>query len=63
MPISARKMEMEILADGWIFKSQVGSHKNYVHPLKPGKVAIPFHKGHDLSLNTERSIRKQAGLL
>ncbi|MCI8632467.1 MAG: type II toxin-antitoxin system HicA family toxin [Lachnospiraceae bacterium] len=62
MPLKPREMEKIILADGWIFKHQVGSHKHYVHPTKPGKVTIPFHTGKDLSKKTENSIRKQAGL-
>jgi predicted RNA binding protein YcfA (HicA-like mRNA interferase family) len=54
-------MEKEILADGWVFKSQVGSHRHYIHPTKPGKVTIPFHSK-DLPKKTENSIRQQAGL-
>lgn len=61
MPITPKKMEKLILADGWIFKRQIGSHKNYMHPMKPGKVTIPFHIK-DLPKGTENSIRKQAGL-
>lgn len=61
MPIKPRDMEKIILADGWRFKSQVGSHRQYTHPSKPGKVTIPWH-GKDLPLVTEKSIRKQAGL-
>lgn len=55
------EMEREILADGWVFKSQVGSHRQYTHPIKPGKVTIPFHSK-DLTKKTENSIRKQADL-
>ncbi|MBS6377608.1 MAG: type II toxin-antitoxin system HicA family toxin [Clostridium sp.] len=62
MPLKPREMEKLILADGWIFKSQEGSHRNYVHPIKSGKVTIPFHQGKDLTKKTENSIRKQAGL-
>lgn len=62
MPLKPREMENLILADGWIFKSQEGSHRNYVHPIKPGKVTIPFHQGKDLKKKTENSIRRQAGL-
>lgn len=62
MPLKPREMEKLILADGWIFKNQVGSHRNYSHPTKLGKVTIPFHKGKDLHPKTEASIRKQAGL-
>ncbi len=32
-----------------------------LHPTKPGKVTIPFHKK-DLPIGTEKSIKKQAGL-
>lgn len=54
-------MERLILADGWVLKSQVGSHRQYKHPTKKGKVTIPFHTK-DLSKSTEQSILKQAGL-
>ena len=47
--------------DGWIFKAQKGSHRQYVHPSKPGKVTVPWHKG-DLDIGTARSILRQAGL-
>ena len=61
MPIKPKEMEKEILTNGWIFKSQVGSHRHYIHPDKPGKVTIPFHNK-DLPRKTELSIKKQAGL-
>lgn len=61
MPITPKEMERIILADGWVFKSQEGSHKHYTHPEKSGKVTIPFH-GKDLPRGTEISILKQAGL-
>jgi predicted RNA binding protein YcfA (HicA-like mRNA interferase family) len=61
MPKRPKEMEKEILADGWIFKNQEGSHRHYVHPTKPGKVTIPFHS-RELTKIVEKSIRKQAGL-
>lgn len=61
MPMTSRDMERIILADGWVFKRQVGSHRHYVHPKKKGKVTIPFHSK-DLAKGTELSILKQAGL-
>ncbi len=61
MPMKPREMEKLILADGWMFKNQEGSHKNYIHPTKPGKVTIPFHTKY-LPKGTENSIKKQAGL-
>lgn len=61
MPIKPKEMEKLILADGWIFKSQEGSHRHYTHPIKPGKVTIPFHQGKDLTKKTENSIKKAGG--
>ncbi len=61
MAKTPKEMEKLVLADGWIFKEQTGSHKHYVHPTKPGKVTIPFHNK-DLTKGTENSIMKQAGL-
>lgn len=61
MPITPREMEKLIFANGWVLKSQEGSHRQYVHPTKPGKVTIPFHNK-DLPKKTENSIKKQAGL-
>jgi predicted RNA binding protein YcfA (HicA-like mRNA interferase family) len=40
-----REIEKLLLTDGWKFKSVKGSHYQYVHPVKPGKVTIPFHPG------------------
>ena len=61
MPKKPLEMEKIILADGWVFKNQIGSHRHYIHPIKKGKVTIPFH-GKDLPKGTENSILKQAGL-
>lgn len=57
----AREAEKLLLNDGWYFVKQVGSHKHYKHPTKPGKVTIPFHTG-DIDKGTFNSILKQAGL-
>lgn len=61
MPIKPKEMEKIIMADGWILKSQEGSHKHYIHPVKRGKVTIPFHCK-DLPKGTENAVLKQAGL-
>lgn len=61
MPKKPREIEKIILADGWIFKSQEGSHRHYSHPAKSGKGTIPFHC-QDIPKGTENAILKQAGL-
>ena len=57
----AIEIEKILLADGCYFVRQVGSHRQYKHPSKPGKVTIPFHRG-DLDKGTVKSILTQAGL-
>jgi len=51
----------KIKADGWVLVHTVGSHHQFKHPSKPGKVTVP-HPKKDLPLPTVRSIFKQAGL-
>lgn len=60
--MTALEIEREIRADGWYYVTTKGSHKQFKHPTKPGKVTIPQHKG-DLDKRTIQSIRRQAGLL
>ena len=56
-----KEVEKRLLADGRTLKSQRGSHRQYVHPVKPGKVTLPNHTG-DLDPRTVKSIWKQAGI-
>lgn len=49
--------------DGWYLVAQKGSHRQYKHEIKPGRVTVPDHGQHkDLAKGTENSILKQAGL-
>jgi predicted RNA binding protein YcfA (HicA-like mRNA interferase family) len=48
-------------ADGWIQVAQKGSHVQFKHPSKPGRVIVP-HPKRDIPVGTFRSIEKQAGL-
>ena len=57
-----REVEKMILQDGWYEVKQVGSHHQYKHPTKTGKVTIPEHKGKDINSTVVKSILKQAGL-
>jgi predicted RNA binding protein YcfA (HicA-like mRNA interferase family) len=52
-----------IEGDGWYLIAQRGSHRQYKHPAKPGRVTIPGKPSRDLSMGLERSILKQAGLI
>jgi predicted RNA binding protein YcfA (HicA-like mRNA interferase family) len=59
--MTAKEMEKIIIADGWYLVSINGSHHNYKHPVKPGRVTIPFHSG-DIPKGTLASIYKQADI-
>jgi len=48
-------------ADGWTLVAVRGSHHQFKHPSKPGRVTVP-HPKKDLTKGTEVSILKQAGL-
>lgn len=56
-----KELEKIVLADGWRYKGCVGSHHQYVHSVKLGKVTIPNHTG-DISNAVVQSVLKQAGL-
>lgn len=56
-----REIEKIIMDDGWFLYKQVGSHMQYKHPTKPGKVTVPNHT-RDIDKGTVNSILKQAGL-
>ena len=60
--MTAKNAEKILLADGWYMVKQVGSHRQYKHPTKKGKVTIPFHKG-DLDKGTAISIFNQANII
>jgi len=56
-----REVEKLLLADGWVLKNAKGSHYQYIHPTKPGKVTVPYHAS-DISPIIVKAILKQAGL-
>jgi predicted RNA binding protein YcfA (HicA-like mRNA interferase family) len=48
--------------DGWFLVNHEGSHRQYKHAVKNGRVTVAGHLGHDLAPGTLNSILKQAGL-
>ena len=64
MPRKVKDMLKLIKKDGWFQVNQTGSHRQFKHPTKPGRVTISGHRdSDDVSLQLEKSILKQAGLL
>jgi predicted RNA binding protein YcfA (HicA-like mRNA interferase family) len=48
--------------DGWVLIATKGSHRQYKHSTKPGRVTVPGHLGDDIKAGTLNSILKQAGV-
>jgi predicted RNA binding protein YcfA (HicA-like mRNA interferase family) len=48
--------------DGWVKVAQRGSHRQFKHPVKAGKVTVPGKLSEALPAGTQRSILRQAGL-
>jgi predicted RNA binding protein YcfA (HicA-like mRNA interferase family) len=52
--------------DGWVEVDQKGSHKQFRHPTKAGRVTVPHpvkpHPVKDLKIGTLKSIEKQSGI-
>lgn len=48
--------------DGWALAATRGSHRQYKHPAKPGRVTVAGKPSDDLAPGTLNSILKQAGL-
>jgi predicted RNA binding protein YcfA (HicA-like mRNA interferase family) len=51
-----------LIRDGWVQTSQKGSHRQFEHGTKAGKVTVPGSPSDDIPLGTLRSILRQAGL-
>jgi predicted RNA binding protein YcfA (HicA-like mRNA interferase family) len=47
--------------DGWIMVNMEGSHRQFKHPDKPGRVTVGGKPGDDMSTTLWHSIRRQAG--
>ena len=48
--------------DGWILVTTRGSHRQFVHPVKKGRVTVAGKDSDDLAPGTFNSILKQAKL-
>ena len=47
---------------GWVWVATRGSHRQFRHPRKPGRVTVPGRMGADLREGLRQSILRQAGL-
>ena len=62
MPAKVHEIIRLLSADGWRQIAMRGSHRQFKHPIKPGKVTVAGKRAGDLHEKTVNSILKQAGL-
>lgn len=58
--MTSREVIGRLEREGWRCVRSKGSHRQYKHPERPGRVTVP-HPKRDLPVSTLRSIYKQAG--
>ena len=59
--MNSRDVISALKADGWFEVNHAGSHKQFRHPTKPGRVTV-VHPSRDIPAGTLRSIEKQSGI-
>jgi predicted RNA binding protein YcfA (HicA-like mRNA interferase family) len=60
--VKVREAIRVIEDDGWSMVATRGSHRQFKHPAKPGRVTVAGKLSDDLAPGTRNSIFKQAGL-
>jgi predicted RNA binding protein YcfA (HicA-like mRNA interferase family) len=48
--------------EGWYLVATRGSHRQFKHPQRPGRVTVAGKPSDDLAPGTLNSVRKQAGM-
>jgi len=59
--VRSRDVIKALLRDGWKEVAQKGSHKQFKHPTKPGRVTV-VHPDRDIPIGTLKSIERRSGL-
>ncbi|MBO5565526.1 MAG: type II toxin-antitoxin system HicA family toxin [Lachnospiraceae bacterium] len=55
-----REVDKILRKNGWFQVAQVGSHHQYRHPEKAGKITVPEHAGKDIRPEIVKKILQQA---
>jgi predicted RNA binding protein YcfA (HicA-like mRNA interferase family) len=56
-----RDVIRQLEREGWYLARRRGSHRQFGHPERPGKVTVPGQMNDDLQEGTWQSIQRQAG--
>jgi predicted RNA binding protein YcfA (HicA-like mRNA interferase family) len=59
--LKVREIVRQLEEDGWFLAKTRGSHRQFKHPIKPGRVTVAGHPNDDLPPGTLNSLKKQAG--
>ena len=59
--MDSREIIKKLKDDGWFEVAQIGSHKQFKHTVKAGRVTVPSPRK-DVPIGTLGSIEKQAGI-
>jgi predicted RNA binding protein YcfA (HicA-like mRNA interferase family) len=59
--MDSREIISALQRDGWVQVAQKGSHVQFKHPTKKGRVTVP-HPKRDIPIGTLKGIEKQSGL-
>lgn len=60
--MKVRELLKKLKKDGWQLDRTRGSHRQFVHPSKPGTVTVSGHLNDDIHPKTLKSVLRQAGL-
>jgi predicted RNA binding protein YcfA (HicA-like mRNA interferase family) len=60
--VKVREVIRLIENDGWFLVATRGSHRQYKHPVKPGRVTVAGKSSDEMAPGTLNSVLKQARL-
>jgi predicted RNA binding protein YcfA (HicA-like mRNA interferase family) len=60
--VKVREVVRLLERDGWELMVTRGSHRQFKHPEKPGRVTVSGNLGDDMPKGTFASVKRQAGL-
>jgi predicted RNA binding protein YcfA (HicA-like mRNA interferase family) len=61
-PVQIREVIRRLEADGWQLVATRGSHRQFKHPVRPGRVTVADKPSEDLAIGTLKSIARQSDL-
>jgi predicted RNA binding protein YcfA (HicA-like mRNA interferase family) len=60
--VKVREVIRHLQREGWALVNTEGSHRQFKHSSKPGRVTVSGSLGDDMPKGTLASVKRQAGL-